>query len=96
MREMNDFDAGLSKMGRGIRQAQTGLREADEGSRHADEGFLEALEALKAITLARGSLDERVREVRASNEDLRETLMRLEALVLELVRRSPPPTNGDA
>jgi hypothetical protein len=94
MAEMSDFDAGLSKMGLGIRRAPAGFREADEGFRRADEGFIEALEALKVVTLARGTLDERWRE-------MVETIARLETLVLaqgdevralrDLVDKPTPP-----
>lgn len=91
---MSEFDAGLGKMENGIRQAQAGFREADEGFRRADEGFIEALEALKVVTIARGTLDERWRE-------MVETIARLETLVIaqgdevralrDLVRNSTPP-----
>jgi hypothetical protein len=81
--EMSAFDKGLGKMGNGIRRAQAGYTEADEGFRRAsdgfrlaDEGFIEALEALKVVTLERGTLDERFKE-------MRESIARLEALVLE-------------
>ncbi len=70
-----DFDAAIAKMGTGIRRAAAGFREADEGFRKADEGFIEALDALKAITLARGSLEARLTE-------MQETIARLETLLL--------------
>jgi hypothetical protein len=93
MSEMSDFDAGLSKMGQGIRRASAAFNEADEG-------FIEALEALKAVTLVRGTLDERWRE-------MVETIKQLQTLVLaqtaelrelrDLVRQSPPqPPEEDA
>jgi hypothetical protein len=75
MPDMNDFDSALGKMGAGIRRAKTGFAEADEGFRKADEGFIEALEALKVITIERGTLDERFKE-------MRESIARLETLVL--------------
>jgi hypothetical protein len=73
--EMSEFDKGLGKMGAGIRRAKAGFAEADEGFRKADEGFIEALNALKVITIERGSLDERFK-------DMQESIARLEALVL--------------
>jgi hypothetical protein len=65
---VNDFDAGLRKMADGIRRAHAAFDDADQG-------FIQALEGLKTITVARGGLDDRLRE-------LQETISRLETMVL--------------
>lgn len=69
MTDMNDFDAGLGRIGRGMRRASAAFDEADAA-------FIEALEGLKATTLARGTLDERWRE-------MIDTIERLQGIVLE-------------
>jgi len=66
--DLDKIDVGLGQMGVGMRRAHAAFAEADEG-------FLQILEGLKIVTIARGTLDERF-------EDLRETIARLEALVL--------------
>lgn len=65
----NDFDEALGRMGAGIRRAHTAFNEADEA-------FIDALEGLKAITTARGSLEDRLTE-------MKDTIGRLESLVLD-------------
>jgi phage shock protein A len=65
---MTDFDHALGRMGHSLRQAHVAFEAADEA-------FIEAFEALKTITVERGSLDERMRE-------LQDTVARLETLVL--------------
>jgi uncharacterized phage infection (PIP) family protein YhgE len=66
--ELPGFDAALGKMGNGIRRAHQGFDEADAG-------FIEALEALKAITLAKGTIEERF-------DEMRDTIARLETELL--------------
>jgi hypothetical protein len=65
---MTDFDSALGRMGNSLRRAHVAFDAADAA-------FIEAFEALKTITVERGSLDERMRE-------LQDTVARLEALVL--------------
>ena len=66
--DLNDFDRALGQMGAGIRRARDGFDEADAG-------FIAALEALKAITIAKGTFQEQYAE-------MRETIARLETEVL--------------
>jgi uncharacterized phage infection (PIP) family protein YhgE len=67
--EFGAFDAALGRMGGAIRRAHTAFDEADEA-------FIQALGALKQITEARGSLEDRITE-------MGDTIRRLEGLVME-------------
>jgi hypothetical protein len=53
-----------------------GIRRAHAAFDDADAGFLDALEALRQITLTRGSFEDQLTETR-------ETIGRLEAMVLD-------------
>ena len=67
------FEAGLTRMTDGMRRAHAAFNEADEG-------FIEAWRGLQAIMVARGTLEEQMQE-------LRETVHRLETMVLDLSRQ---------
>jgi hypothetical protein len=99
--DLSDFDQALGQMGAGIRRARVGFKAAAEAFAEADAGFLAALEALKAITVARGTLEERFAEMRetiarldtevlAHHEELRALRFELDATRAELRTRRPP------
>lgn len=64
------------------------FREMFEALKHTAEGMIQANEGIKKMADA-------ALRARDEHEDLRETVGRLEGLVLDLVRRSmPPPPSG--
>jgi hypothetical protein len=63
-------------------------REMFDGLRQAAEALVQASEALQRAGVAITAIAQAALNARDEQEDLRETVGRLETLVLELVRRS--------
>jgi hypothetical protein len=77
---IDPFREGLES----VQQTTAGLAMAAEGLTMANEGLTKAVEGVKRTAQA-------MLAARDEHTDLRETVERLERLVMELLQRTPPP-----
>jgi hypothetical protein len=78
------MDSAFRDMLEGLKQTTEGLVQANVGIVQASEGIVQANEGIKkSVEAALRANDE--------HEDVRETVHRLEALVLDLVSKMTPP-----